>query len=183
MNKQLIIKKCQEIINLHNDHNTLYELLETVKADGLTIYEAELVSSALDNYMSGATTWLKSGISNGPMSDTTPHDIVKILHTINDTTDHDVLYRQFACIDRWDDEQQGNTEYFDPMLDKILNGNAKEVVEDMKGWSESDLDLDPYKYLEVLAGKANNHGERVVYDDFTWILTASGTTITLFKKC
>ena len=49
MNKQLIIKKCQEIINLHNEYNTLYELLETVKADGLTMYEAELVSSALDN--------------------------------------------------------------------------------------------------------------------------------------
>ena len=64
MNKQLIIKKCQEIINLHNEYNTLYELLETVKADGLTMYEAELVSSALDNYMSGATTWFKSGVGD-----------------------------------------------------------------------------------------------------------------------
>ena len=35
MNKQLIIKKCQEIINLHNDHNTFFELLKAVKADGL----------------------------------------------------------------------------------------------------------------------------------------------------
>ena len=52
MNKQMIIKKCQEIINLHNDHNTFFELLKTVKADGLTIYEAELVSSALYNYVS-----------------------------------------------------------------------------------------------------------------------------------
>ena len=48
MNKELIIKKCQEIINLHNEHNTLYELLATVKADGLTIYEAGLVSSVLN---------------------------------------------------------------------------------------------------------------------------------------
>ena len=50
----------------------------------------------------------------------------------------------------------------------------------MKGWSESDID--PYKYSEVITGKANNQGERVVYDDFTWVLTASGTSITLFKR-
>ncbi len=36
MNKELIIKKCQEIINLHNEDNSLYDLLKTVKADGLT---------------------------------------------------------------------------------------------------------------------------------------------------
>ena len=180
MNKQLIIKKCQEIINLHNEYNTLYELLETVKADGLTMYEAELVSSALDNYMNGATTWVKSGAGNDPMSDITPHDIVATLRSINNTIDQDALYRQFTCIDRWGDEQDGNTECFDPLLDKIINGNANEVVEEMKGWSESDID--PYKYSEVLTGKANNHGERVVYDDFTWILTASGKTITLFKR-
>ena len=181
MNKQLIIKKCQEIINLHNEHNTLYKLLETVKADGLTIYEAELVSSALDNYMSGATTWFKPGVGNDPMSDTTPHDLVAILRSINNKIDHDVQYRQFTCIDRWGDEKDGNTEYFDPLLDKIINGNAKEVVEELKGWTESDIDV--YKYSEVITGKANNHGERVVYDDFTWILTASGKTITLFKRC
>lgn len=179
MNEQLIIKKCQEIINLHNEHNSLYDLLETVKADGLTIYEAELVSSALDNYMSGATTWFKSGVGNN-MSDATPHDIVATLRSINNTIDQDALYRPFTCIDRWGDEQDGNTEYFDPLLDKIINGNANEVVEEMKGWSESDID--PYKYSEVITGNANNHGERVVYDDFTWILTASGKTITLFKR-
>ena len=181
MNKQLIIKKCQEIINLHNEHNSLYDLLETVKADGLTIYEAELVSSALDNYMSGATTWFKSGVGDNPMSDTTPHDIVEILRSINNTIDQGAFYRLFTCIDKWGGEQDGNTEYFDPLLDKIINGNANEVVEEMKGWGESDID--PYKYSEVLTGKANNHGERVVYDDFTWILTASGKTITLFKRC
>ena len=179
MNKQLIIKKCQEIINLHNEYNTLYELLETVKADGLTMYEAELVSSALDNYMTGATTWFKSGLGNS-MSDTTPHDIVATLRSINNTIDQDALYRQFTCIDRWNDEQDGNTEYFESLLDKIINGRAKEVVEEMKGWDESDID--PYKYSEVITGKANNHGERVVYDDFTWVLTASGTSITLFKR-
>ena len=181
MNKQLIIKKCQEIINLHNEHNTLCKLLETVKADGLTIYEAELVSSAIYNYMSGATTWFKSGVGNYPMSDTTPHDIVKILHSINKNIDHDVQYRQFTCIDIWGDEKDGNTEYFDSLLDKIINGRAKEVVEELKGWCESGIGV--YKYSEVLIGKANNHGERVVYDDFTWILTASGKTITLFKRC
>lgn len=181
MNKQLIIKKCQEIINLHNEHNTLYELLETVKADGLTIYEAELVSSALDNYMSGATTWFKSGVGNDPMSDTTPHDIVATLRTINNVIDQDAFYHLFTRIDRWNDEQDDNDEYFGNLLNKIINGRAKEVVEEMKGWDESGID--PYKYSEVLTGKANNHGERVVYDDFTWILTASGTTITLFKKC
>ena len=180
MNKQLIIKKCQEIINLHNEHNSLYDLLETVKADGLTMYEAELVSSALDNYMSGATTWVKSGVGNDPMSDITPHDIVATLRSINNPIDQDALYRQFACIDKWGGEQDGNTEYFDPLLDKIINGNANEVVEEMKGWSESDID--PYKYSEVITGKANNPGERVVYDDFTWVLTASGTSITLFKR-
>ena len=179
MNKQLIIKKCQEIINLHNDHNNLYKLLETVKADGLTIYEAGLVSSALDNYMSGATTWFKPGVGNN-MSDTTPHDIVATLRSINNTIDQGAQYRQFTCIDRCGDEQDGNTEYFDPLLDKIINGNANKVVEEMKGWSESDID--PYNYSEVITGKANNHGERVVYDDFTWVLTASGTSITLFKR-
>ena len=181
MNKQMIIKKCQEIINLHNDHNTFFELLKTVKADGLTIYEAELVSSALYNYVSGATTWFKTSDDSSPMRDTTPHDIVAILRSINNNIDHDAQYRQFTCIDRWGDEQDGNTEYFDPLLDKIINGRAKEVVEELKGWTESDIDV--YKYSEVITGKANNHGERVVYDDFTWILTASGTTITLFKKC
>ena len=175
MNKQLVIKKCQEIINLHNDHNTFFELLKTAKADGLTIYEAELVSSALYNYVSGATTWFKTSDDSSPMRDTTPHDIVEILRSINNTIDHDALYRQFTCIDRWGDEHFGN------LLNKIINGRAKEVVEEMKGWDESGID--PYKYSEVLTGKANNHGERVVYDDFTWILTASGTTITLFKKC
>lgn len=181
MNKQLIIKKCQEIINLHNEHNTLYELLETVKADGLTIYEAELVSSALDNYMSGATTWFKSGVGDDFMNDTTPHDIVATLRSINNTFDQGAFYRLFTCIDRWNDEQDGNDEHFGNLLDKIINGRAKEVVEEMKGWDESGIDR--YKYSEVITGKANNHGERVVYDDFTWILTASGTTITLFKKC
>ena len=181
MNKQLIIKKCQEIINLHNEHNSLYELLETVKADGLTIYEAALVSSALDNYMSGATTWFKSGVGNNPMSDTTPHDIVATLRSINNIIDQGAFYRLFTCIDRWNDEQNGNDEHFGNLLNKIINGRAKEVIEEMKGWDESGID--PYKYSEVLTGKANNHGERVVYDDFTWILTASGTAITLFKKC
>ena len=180
MNKQLIIKKCQEIINLHNEYNSLYDLLETVKADGLTMYEAELVSSSLDNYMSGATTWFKSGVGDNPMSDTTPHDIVEILRSINNTIDQGAFYSLFTCIDKWGGEQDGNTEYFDPLLDKIINGNANEVVEEMKGWSESDID--PYKYSEVITGKANNHGERVVYDDFTWVLTASGTSITLFKR-
>ena len=181
MNKQLIIKKCQEIINLHNEYNTLYDLLETAKADGLTIYEAELVSSALDNYMSGATTWVKPGIGRETMNDTTPYDIVATLRSINNTINQGAFYRQFTCIDRWGDEQDGNDEYFDNLLDKIINGRAKEVVEEMKCWDESDIDR--YKYAEVITGKANNHGERVVYDDFTWILTASGTTITLFKKC
>ena len=180
MNKELIIKKCQEIINLHNEYNTLYELLETVKADGLTMYEAELVSSALDNYMNGATTWFKSGLGNS-MSDTTLHDIVATLRSINNIIDQGAFYRLFTCIDRWNDEQDGNTEYFESLLDKIINGRAKEVVEELKGWTESDIDV--YKYSEVITGKANNHGERVVYDDFTWILTASGKTITLFKRC
>ena len=181
MNKQLIIKKCQEIINLHNEYNSLYDLLETVKADGLTIYEAELVSSAIYNYVSGATTWFKTSDDGSPMKDTTPHDIVKLLHSINDTIDQDALYRQFVCIDKWGDEQDGNDEHFGNLLNKIINGRAKEVVEEMKGWDESGIN--PYKYSEVITGKANNHGERVVYDDFTWILTASGKTITLFKRC
>ena len=181
MNKQLIIKKCQEIINLHNEYNSLYDLLETVKADGLTMYEAELVSSVLDNYMNGATTWVKSGAENDPMSDITPHDIVATLRSINNPIDQDALYRQFVCIDKWGDEQDGNDEHFGNLLNKIINGRAKEVVEEMKGWDESGIN--PYKYSEVITGKANNHGERVVYDDFTWILTASGKTITLFKRC
>lgn len=181
MNKQLIIKKCQEIINLHNDHNTFFELLKAVKADGLTIYEAELVSSALYNYVSGATTWFKTSDDGSPMKDTTPHDIVTTLRSINNNIDHDAQYRQFTWIDRWDDEEDGNTEYFDPLFDKIINGNTKEVVEEMKGWDETGINT--YKYSEVITGKANNHGEKVVYDDFTWILTASGKTITLFKRC
>ena len=114
------------------------------------------------------------------MNDTTPYDIVATLRSINNTIDQGACYRQFTCIDRWADEQDGNDEYFDNLLDKIINGRAKEVVEEMKCWDESDIDR--YKYSEVITGKANNQGERVVYDDFTWVLTASGTSITLFKR-
>lgn len=42
--------------------------------------------------------------------------------------------------------------------------------------------FDPYSYQMVIDGKANNSGENVVYNNYTYILTASSTSITLFKR-
>ena len=46
-----------------------------------------------------------------------------------------------------------------------------------------ESDTNPYAYSDVITGNANNDGERVVYYDFTWLLTASNIGITLYKKC
>ena len=103
--------------------------------------------------------------------------IYKLSEAINYEGRHN-YYRQFTCID---DNEEGNKNTFDICLKKIKNGNVKEVVNEMQAWPESDINH--YVYSDVITGNANNNRERVVYDDFTWILTASNIGMTLFKKC
>lgn len=83
-------------------------------------------------------------------------------------------FKQFTCIDRWDD----NAKYFDELADYIKTGEFTNVIIEMLSWAESNLDA--YNYGDVINGKANNSGEVVVYEHEPFILTASETTITLF---
>lgn len=83
-------------------------------------------------------------------------------------------FKQFTCIDRWDD----NAKYFDELADYIKTGEFTNVIIEMLSWAESNLDA--YNYGDVINGKANNIGEVVVYEHEPFILTASETTITLF---
>lgn len=85
-------------------------------------------------------------------------------------------FRQFTCIDRWDD----NAEYFDELVSLIKTGEFNMAIGELLTWAESDLS--PYNYEDVVNGKANNSGELVVYENEPYILTASETTITLFVK-
>lgn len=177
-----LLNTCVNVINEYNDKNTLYELLEVCKADGLTLYEAELACSALDNYFNGSQTFCKD--TYGELSDATPYDLVKHLQDLmkDDTRNDNDLYIQISCIDRWgiDMGDMSNAHYFDPLHMKIRQGNALAVVEDMKGWKESNLA--PCTYETIIKGKANNSKERVVFDNFEYILTCGHTSITLFKK-
>lgn len=98
---------------------------------------------------------------------------------VNNEEDYckEVKFKQFTSIDRWDD----NAECFDELANRIKTNKTDElinVINEMLTWAESNLDT--CNYSDVVNGKANNSGEVVVYENNTYILTASETTITLF---
>lgn len=171
--ENIVIEKCKDIITKYNNGGlSLDDVLTEVNADGLNFHEAACVYNVVKNYITGANSWdiVKSETDERSM-------IYKVSEAINYEGRHD-YYRQFTCIDN-DEEDDRNI--FDIYLKKIKNGNAKEVVNEMQIGPVSDTN--PYAYSDVITGNANNNGERVVYYDFTWILTASNTGITLYKKC
>ena len=171
--ENIIIEKCKDIISKYNNGGfSLDDILTEVDADGLNFHEAACVYNVVRRYITGANSW---GIVE---SETHGRNMIyKLSEAINYEGRHN-YYRQFTCID---DDEEGNRNKFNACLKKIKNGNVKEVVHEMQAWPESDIN--PYVYSDVITGNANNNGERVVYDDFTWILTASNIGMTLFKKC
>ena len=171
--ENIIIEKCKDIITKYNNGGlSLDDVLTEVNADGLNFHEAACVYNVVKHYITGANSW---GIVE---SETHERNIIyKVSEAINYHGRHD-YYRQFTCIDN-DEEDDRNI--FDIGLKKIKNGNVKEVVNEMQLVPVSDTN--PYAYSDVIMGNANNDGERVVYYDFTWILTASNTGMSLYKKC
>ena len=171
--ENIIIEKCKDIITKYNNGGlSLDDILTEVDADGLNFHEAACVYNVVKHYITGANSW------DIVKSETDERSIIyKVSEAINYHGRHD-YYRQFTCIDN-DEEDDRNI--FDICLKKIKNGNVKEVVNEMQLVPVSDTNS--YAYSDVITGNANNDGERVVYYDFTWILTASNTGITLYKKC
>lgn len=171
--ENVVIKKCKEIISKYNNGGiSLDDVLTEVDADGLNFHEAACVYNVVKNYITGANSW---GIVE---SETDERNIIyKVSEAINYHGRYD-YYRQFTCID---DDEEDDRNIFGIYLKKIKNGNVKEVVNEMQVGPESDTNS--YAYSDVITGNANNNGERVVYYDFTWILTAPNIGITLYKKC
>lgn len=170
--ENIVIEKCKDIISKYNNGGlSLDDVLTEVDADGLNFHEAACVYNVVKNYITGANSWsiIKFETDERNM-------IYKVSEAINYEGRHD-YYRQFTCID--DDE--GNKNTFDICINKVKKGYTKELVDEMKTWEKSDTN--PYAYSDVITGNANNDGERVVYYDFTWLLTASNIGITLYKKC
>ena len=171
--ENVVIEKCKDIITKYNNGGlSLDDVLTEVDADGLNFHEAACVYNVVKHYITGTNSW------DIVESETHERNIIyKVSEAINYHGRHD-YYRQFTCIDN-DDEDDRNI--FDIYLKKIKNGNVKEVVNEMQVGPVSDTK--PYAYSDVITGNANNDGERVVYYDFTWILTASNTGMSLYKKC
>ena len=167
--ENVVIEKCKDIITKYNNGGlSLDDVLTEVDADGLNFHEAACVYNVVKHYITGANSW------DIVKSETDERSIIyKVSEAINYHGRHD-YYRQFTCIDN-DEEDDRNI--FDICLKKIKNGNVKEMQ------LVPVSDTNPYAYSDVIMGNANNDGERVVYYDFTWILTASNTGITLYKKC
>ena len=171
--ENVVIEKCKDIITKYNNGGlSLDDVLTEVDADGLNFHEAACVYNVVKHYITGTNSW------DIVESETHERNIIyKVSEAINYHGRHD-YYRQFTCIDN-DDEDDRNI--FDIYLKKIKNGNVKEVGNEMQVGPVSDTK--PYAYSDVITGNANNDGERVVYYDFTWILTASNTGMSLYKKC
>ena len=171
--ENIIIEKCKDIITKYNNGGlSLDDVLTEVDADGLNFHEAACVYNVVKHYITGANSW--------DIVELETHErniIYKVSEAINYHGRHD-YYRQFTCIDN-DDEDDRNI--LNIYLKKIKNGNVKEVVNEMQVGPVSDTNS--YAYSDVITGNANNDGERVVYYDFTWILTASNTCMSLYKKC
>ena len=170
--ENIIIEKCKEIISKYNNGEiSLDDALTEVNADGLNFHEAACVYNVVKHYMTGANSW---GIVE---SETHERNMIyKLSEAISHEGRHG-YYRQFTCIDN---DEEFNRNISDICLNKIKDGNVKEVVNEMQAWPESDINT--YVYSDVITGNADNDGERVVYDDFTWILTVSNTGMTLFKN-
>ena len=171
--ENIVIEKCKDIITKYNNGGlSLDDVLTEVDADGLNFHEAACVYNVVKHYITGTNSW------DIVESETHERNIIyKVSEAINYHGRHD-YYRQFICIDN-DDEDDRNI--LNIYLKKMKNGNVKEVVNEMQVGPVSDTK--PYAYSDVITGNANNDGERVVYYDFTWILTASNTGMSLYKKC
>ena len=182
MVSEKVIKACKNIIDKDNGHATIYELLEREMADGLTFYEAELVSQALYNYTEGCKYFFQ-GSGDDKLHEITPYDVVDALNTLDIATrNNSALYSQVTTIDRcgYNREGQSNSTYFDNLLNDIMLGRAKQVVDELN--EDTTSGSNPQSYEKIVSGKANNSQERIVFDDFTYILTASPTSVTLFRK-
>ena len=171
--ENIVIEKCKDIITKYNNGGlSLDDVLTEVDADGLNFHEAACVYNVVKHYITGTNSW------DIVKSETDERNIIyKVSEAINYHGRHD-YYRQFTCID---DDEEDDRNILNIYLKKIKNGNVKEVVNEMQIGPVSDTK--PYAYSDVITGNANNDGERVVYYDFTWILTASNIGITLYKKC
>ena len=84
------------------------------------------------------------------------------------------LLNQVTSIELLDD----NKETFNDLLDKIKNGASAEVVDEMDSWWHSDRDIMTYKDILRSAEELN---ERIVFDNYDYLLTASNNIITLYQ--
>ena len=74
-------------------------------------------------------------------------------------------------------EENGTT--FDELVECIKKGRADGAVNEMLGWT-GESDRDPISYEDLL-DSALALDERIVYDDGTYVLTASNDIITLYE--
>ena len=169
MRKEVVFNKCLEVIReFHHSGDCAKYILDKIDADGLSLYEAKLVASCVGYYLTEDESWLKGETE-------TIHDVVSSVKAIVVSPDSTAKYEFINCID-----YDANNERFNAFFKNILAGEALDVVYIMSEGLKSNLK--PYSYGEILAGNANNFGERIVYDNFMWIITASYNTITLFKR-
>ena len=87
--------------------------------------------------------------------------------------------KQIASIENLEE----NGSFFDGLMNGIKKGDAKCVVSELLTepfWGVSGRDVQTY---EDVLDSANVLDERIVYDDMTYLLTASKDIITLYEYC
>lgn len=169
MNKKEMVKVLAKIARENNYVKS--DMLNAVY-NGLTIEESAFIASAIEYMFDPKAHSYK--FDGKEYVDVTPIAAVGI---VNSLFDHKkMLYKQVTSIERWDE----NKEYFDNLYYDIPLGSFRSVINELLTLPTSNID--PYPYQMVIDGKANNSGEDVVYNNYTYILTASSTSITLFKR-
>ena len=83
---------------------------------------------------------------------------------------------QVSCIENTEE----NGVFFDELVKGIKTGNACCVVKELVTLPSSDRDLLTY---EDILDSARALDERIVYDDMTYVLTASKDIMTLYEYC
>ena len=83
---------------------------------------------------------------------------------------------QVSCVENTEE----NGVFFDELVKGIKTGNACCVVKELVTLPNSDRDVLTY---DDILDSASALDERIVYDDMTYVLTASKDIITLYEYC
>lgn len=178
-NNKKLLSVCKSVIDNYEacDNLTLNEVLAKEVVNGITIKEAFDVLNCLKFYYFGTLT---TQSIDGDIVDVTPYDLVGELKSLDFNITSNSLWYQVTCIERWGYEykENSNAEYFDNLLTQIVNGDAKQVFDELNNNGNSGFE--PHTINDIALGQANNKGEYIVYNDGVNIMTASRNGITIF---